>query len=159
MTDSNLFIGSGVMRIKGRIAVSLIVVGSILTGALAAGSRRVNEYYTIRTDQIVGGGDRRQSTSYLVQDTVASIQPVGVTRSARYENRGGIAYALADPRRGDLHENGILDWRDLFEFLPSWQTRPGDPSYRYEADLIRAPDDRKVDQTDLHELMRLYQNR
>lgn len=81
-------------------------------------------------------------------------QPVGDATSEAYINRPGLTHMIADPREGDLDENSLLDYRDLFTFSNSWITESGETDYRFTADLITSPQDRRINH---HDLLRMLE--
>ena len=133
-----------------------ITAGLLFCCVTALAARRVSEEKGIRADQINAGGANYRTAYYTaVRDVVGSPQPNGITQSNHYINQGGLAYLIAEPEPGDLNEDGKIDVKDLYLFAGSWKTEPTDPNYHYQADIVQSISDRRINEEDLFEFIRL----
>jgi hypothetical protein len=138
---------------------SLICSGLIVAAMAVPAARRMGLDFEIEEDQLNSGGAiERNSPSFYVQDELGSAVGGGKTQGSLYTQYGGLSYAIADGRPGDLNEDGKIGPTDLFRMALSWQTEPGVTGYRFEADVVQSLYDRRVNETDFFEMIRLMRS-
>jgi len=134
---------------------AFVLLFSVVAGW--AVGRRAGGESEIRADQLNAGGSKnRASSSFWTQDVIGCPQPVGICRSSTYVSQGGLSYLTADPKPGDLDENGVVDGRDLFVFSLCWKRQAGEAGYCFSADLIQSLSDRRITEEDLLEWLRQF---
>jgi hypothetical protein len=134
-------------------------VGLICAAIAVPAARRMGLLFEVKADQLNSGGAvERGSPSFFVRDALGGAVGGGKTQGSLYTQYGGLSYLIADARRGDLNENGRIEPEDLFLMAASWQTEPGISGYRFEADLVQSLYDRRVNETDFFEMIRLMKS-
>lgn len=137
----------------------MVCAGSICVAIAVPAARRMGLLFEVKADQLDSGGAvERHSPSFFLRDALGTAVKGGKSHSSLYVNYGGVSYRIADPRRGDLNEDGKIGPRDLFLMALSWRTEPGVSGYRFEADLVQSLYDRRVNEADFFEMIRLMKS-
>lgn len=137
----------------------LMCAGLIVAAISVPAARRMGLDFEVEEDQLNSGGAiERNSPSFYVRDELGSAVGGGKTQGSLYTQYGGLSYAIADARPGDLNEDGKIGPTDLFQMALSWQTEPGVTGYRFEADVVQSLSDRRVNETDFLEMIRLMRS-